>query len=174
MKLTRPILIVVGLALAVALGANLPSKPKQRERLVVNPLPSINVQDRIWWKQTEKIDKLSLTPQQREEMDSLLQRFLTFQPDPGGRLGARESFVNALKEGDWDGARAGAESLAGFSAGPIQRTGELMIGAIRVLTPEQRDALVEHFPELLERQWVRQPRGRRTPAVEVSQPAQEP
>lgn len=111
--------------------------------------------ERIWWNQTEKIQVLALTAEQRGKMDAALTAFFDNAPRPNDRQQNMEVFTAALAKGDWEAADKAVEVMADAAARPIHVTANMMIEVVQLLTPYQLRTLNARYPELLKRPWVR-------------------
>ena len=115
------------------------------------------VTSRMWWNQSDKIAALKLTAEQRAEMDTLIRSHLEKQRNSTAMREAFAAFQETLEAGDWDGARKRAQGLADAAAEPVLSQAEMMIGALSLLSAEQRAKVASDYPGLMTGPWLRMP-----------------
>lgn len=131
-------------------SADRETRGANRDR-VVTPLLS-----KIWWNQPKKIEQLSLSDDQRTAMDALLSDFLGQRAsDRVAQIEAFEAFGQALGTQGAGAARREADAVGEAVVAPIERQIDLMIAVVDLLSAEQRQQLVDSFPRLLGRPWIR-------------------
>jgi Spy/CpxP family protein refolding chaperone len=116
---------------------------------------SANANGHLWWNDPSVVEKLSLSDDQRAQMDGLLETNNNQRKTQLGLAKLRGEFNEALKQGDVDQARKGLASWAEEQKAVIQALGELKIGVIPLLSPEQRKALSSAaYPQLIQTPWT--------------------
>jgi hypothetical protein len=110
-----------------------------------------------WWNRPQLVETLSLSAEQRGEMDASLAAYRRVVTGEGRETLA--SFYDALARGDWEAAGADLKRLSERSAAQMQARGELKLEVLRVLDDAQRVNLMEKYPGLLRQQWGRAQRG---------------
>ena len=116
---------------------------------------AVSVHAKIWWNQEPKIEVLTLSAEQRTDMDAALDRFLDLRREAISRQ--RQSFSafgDALAAGDEEEIRRRGDALAAAMAAPSEGQVELMIEVTSLLSAEQRGELHSRFPKLLSRRWI--------------------
>jgi Spy/CpxP family protein refolding chaperone len=133
-----------------------------------------NLVSRIWWNQSQKVEELKLTTEQRGKMDALLESYLE-KRRAGGQEQRKvlETFGRALASGNEVVARQQRDAYAETMTAPLKDQMDMMIAVVSVLTPEQRQELTSRYPKILSRLWIRSgnarnqmnrpPRQRRSP-----------
>jgi Spy/CpxP family protein refolding chaperone len=119
--------------------------------------------NKSWWHEPDMIETLSITREQRDEMDGHLEKYRA--QVQGRERHTPESFFDALRAGDWNDARRELSRLADQAGAPLRASGELKIDVLSTLTNSQRETVLERYPRLIQQPWVRtRPRGRGNPA----------
>jgi Spy/CpxP family protein refolding chaperone len=109
---------------------------------------------RLWWNDPAVVEKLSLSNDQRAQMDQLYETYRNERKNASRSSNARVPFLEALEQGDMDQARKKLDSWAEGDRAHAQATGELKIGVIALLSEEQRKALETGYPRLIRQSWV--------------------
>ena len=109
----------------------------------------------IWWHDPAIQKALTLTDEQRGKMDVLLAAYRKKRP-PERRTTA---FHETLVQGTWKQARAESEKLSELAGATIRMRGELKIDVLSILSKEQHKELVDRFPRLIYKPWMRAMRG---------------
>jgi len=141
------LLALLGLA---GVGATLAESAETRPGLVA----------KMWWNQPKKVAELGLEPAQRRSMDALAEAFLAKRKRSiEDQKAAYAALGEALATGDPEAvaARAAAAKKA-VAAAPSAQI-DLMVGVVALLSEEQKRRLVDRYPKILSRQWIRS--GRR-------------
>ncbi|MCP4659174.1 MAG: hypothetical protein GY856_27505 [bacterium] len=110
---------------------------------------------RIWWNKQRFIDGLSLTAEQRREMDESLAAVIASRREKNRNYAqVRRELTAAAVAGEWEKVEKLREGLAA-EAGELSRldTG-LVTAVVRKLTADQRQKLRSGFPGLLSRPWL--------------------
>jgi Spy/CpxP family protein refolding chaperone len=103
------------------------------------------------------IEKLSLSGDQRAEMDRLFETYRNAKRSRAKQGKARTAFHEALEQGDEERARKQLASWAEAEAALIQALGKLKIGVLALLSEEQRKTLALAYPRLLPQPWMPRP-----------------
>ncbi|MEM6455087.1 MAG: hypothetical protein AAF772_08330 [Acidobacteriota bacterium] len=158
----RPLCATLGLAAALAL---LPAAATADDATSV-PAASVteaSLSDRqnrligdLWWNQSEVVASLQLSDAQRAAMDDQTRRFFQMRTDAQARQqAASKAYAAALDRADWDAAaRHVDEAVAArsaFATAPMT----LKIDVLRLLEPEQLDALRLRHGHLMRQAWMR-------------------
>ena len=141
------------LAMAIAPGWTVAQEPPDEAAIQQRRQ---NLISQMWWNQTQKIETLGLSQEQRTRMDASLQGFLEGRPD--GRREQREAFESlgkSLGDGEAEAARSHRDDLAKTFSDPIRAQVDMMIEVVSILTPEQREKLVTLHPRLFSGLWIR-------------------
>ena len=110
----------------------------------------------IWWNREKVIVALSLSKEQRQQMDQQLTDHLVARRERIAKLRTiRQAYVDELKKRDWEAARQSSAAVAETMAAISQGESNLTIEVLRQLEPEQLAKLNSEFPYILQRQWVR-------------------
>ena len=130
--------------------------------------------ERAWWNQSELIDALSLTPEQRERMDALLLRSLEMQraAQQQQRQQQRAS-KEALEAGNWDAARQAALAAADSMATAWRAQTTLKIDVLALLDPNQQRLVTSQYRQVLRQTSVLtrwHGTGRQPPATATAHP----
>lgn len=150
--------------LALAPGASLAQEGAAAEKQAADepaaaaePAPAARSGPRVWWNDDQAVETLSLSEEQREKMDAYLAEYRE-KSDRESRL-TPDAFFDALRGGDWAKARAELKRLSDDAMVPVEARGNLKIEVLALLSDEQLAKLVERYPQLIERPWVRGPRA---------------
>jgi hypothetical protein len=141
---------LVGLTVAVAPQGAFGKGSDDAERAAKGRQKAVEA---MWWNEPEIVSHLSLSEEQRQNMDGQYRTYLDTGPPRRDSIG-REAFAEALAAGDWNGARARLDEMAKAAAVPLREQGELKIRLLSQLSKEQHQRLVEKYPQLLRRPWV--------------------
>lgn len=112
----------------------------------------------IWWNRARFVDRLALSDEQRQQMDTLLAGHLE-KADLTARAARQKELSQALVAGEWDKARGAVDALNSARAEAFSQQTELKIEVLALLESNQRKTLSEDFPRLIERPWLRPGRG---------------
>jgi len=124
---------------------------------------------RLWWNDPAVVEKLSLSGDQRAEMDRLFETYRSAQKSYAQQGNARTAFHEALKQGDAERARKELASWVKREGVLVQAAGELKIGVLSLLSEEQRKTLASSYPRLFPQPWM--PRASWEPQPRPKQPA---
>jgi len=144
------LLALAGLTIAVAPQDAFAKGPADEGRAAKGRQKAVEA---MWWNDPEIVDHLSLSEDQRKNMDGQYRTYLETGP-PRVDSVARDAFVEALAAGDWNGARARLDDMAEAAVIPLRAHGELKIRLLSQLSKEQHQRFVEKYPQLLKRPWV--------------------
>ena len=146
-------LSLVVVVLALGLGAS-PAWAQQQP--AGEPAGGAVPKPHLWWNNPQLVAKLSLTAEQRAQMDRL---FETYQRESGRGRGAkaRVVFYEALAQGDAEGARRELGKWANAERGQIQALGDLKLAVLALLNTEQRKALASVRRDLIRMDWTPRP-----------------
>ena len=114
----------------------------------------------VWWNRTRFIDRLALSEELRQQMDTALAGHLE-GADQKARAQQQKVLGQALAAGEWDKALATVDALNTARAEAFSAQTQLKIDVLKMLEPNQRKALAENFPRLLDRPWVRPGRSQK-------------
>ena len=114
----------------------------------------------VWWNRTRFIDGLALSDEIRQQMDAVLAGHLE-GADKATRAKQQKELGQALAAGEWDKALATVDALNTARAEAFSAQTRLKIDVLKMLEPNQRKALAENFPRLLDRPWVRPGRSQK-------------
>jgi Spy/CpxP family protein refolding chaperone len=109
----------------------------------------------LWWNDSKIVKALSLTEEQRKKMGEYLKAYRKKVPQERGP----EAFHETLVQGDWKVARAESEKLAKTAQKSVGMRGTLKIDILSVLSVGQRKLLVDRYPRLIYKPWMRAMRG---------------
>ena len=130
--------VVVGLAVAapVALAEDAPAGRTGMGASALNA-------SQLWWNEPGLVEKLSLSAEQRQQMDATWAEFRRKLADHDAKT-VRRDFTRALADGDWEAAR---RALA-LSVWPRTADLEVKIRVFELLSAEQREALIAARPAI--------------------------
>ena len=131
--------------------------------------PARRAERHLWWNDPSVVEKLSLSEDQRVQMDGLFETQQSARKRLPSQSDGRRAFHQALKQGDVDGARTKLASWAEEQRAAIQASGEFKIGVLSLLSGEQSKALASAYPRLIELQWM--PRASWEPPPRPKRPA---
>ena len=109
----------------------------------------------LWWNDPGIQKALTLTDEQRAKMNGYLAAYRKKLPQE--RRAA--AFHETLVQGTWKQARTENERLSALAGGAVRMRGELKIDVLSVLSKEQHKKLVDRFPRLIYKPWMRAMRG---------------
>jgi len=132
----------LGMLSAPAWAADKPAKPAER------------AEARLWWNDPAVIEELSLTGDQRAQMDGMFETYKGARKRAAREANARQAFRKALEQGDEDRARRELDSWAEGERALTQAIGDLKIGVVSLLTEEQRKARASAYPHLIQTNWT--------------------
>ena len=150
-KLKTAVLAVFAVLAAGAASAQEAAAAPAVDAPAVKPRRAV---DAAWWNQPKKIAMLSLTEEQRAELDTLAESYLEEHTKDSSARDAYAAMGEALASGDWEGARRHSKEAAAAVARSAEGQAELMIEGVKVLSVEQRKALYAKFPGMLQRSWI--------------------
>jgi Spy/CpxP family protein refolding chaperone len=116
--------------------------------------PAKRPETRLWWNDPTVVEKLSLTGDQRAEMDELFETYRNTRKSSAAASGLPTGFYQALEQGDADRARTALASWAETERARIQTMGDLKIGVISLLSEAQRKTLASAHPPLIRQVWT--------------------
>ena len=116
--------------------------------------PARRAERHLWWNDPSVVEKLSLSEDQRVQMDGLFETQRNAGKIPASQSDARKAFHQALRQGDVDRARKELASWAERQRAVIQASGEFKIGVLSLLSGEQSKALASAYPRLIEQPWT--------------------
>jgi len=105
----------------------------------------------LWWNDDEVVAKLSLTEEQRKQMDATYEKFQKERANPAK---AREAFNAALRQGKLDEARRELSEWAAADSAQVNAAGGLKLEVLSLLDAEQRKQLQATHPNLVNSVWV--------------------
>jgi len=132
--------------------------------------PARRAERHLWWNDPSVVEKLSLSEDQRVQMDGLFEPQQSAGKGLASQRDGRRAFHQALKQGDVDGARTKLASWAEEQGAAIQAMGEFKIGVLSLLSGEQSKALASAYPRLIEQPWT--PRASWVGRPQQKRPAQ--
>ena len=116
--------------------------------------PGRRMADRPWWNQPKKIEALSLTDEQRGELDALAESCRAEQQAKPNPREVYQEMADALTKGDLDAARKLTDSLADAAAKNARAQAQMMIEGVAVLSTDQRGILASEWPGMFRRPWI--------------------
>jgi Spy/CpxP family protein refolding chaperone len=119
--------------------------------------PAKRPETRLWWNDPAIVEKLSLSGEQRAQMDQLFGTYLSERKNAARSSNARKPFLEALEQGDMERARSKLDSWAEGERAGVQAGGKLKIEGLSLLSDEQRKALASAYPRLIRKSWVPRP-----------------
>ena len=111
---------------------------------------------KIWWNQTQKIKEISLTEEQRHQMNHILGDYL--REFTIHSKGQKEAFVvlgEALNSGNSILAAEQQDKLSKLTATSVSQQVGIMIKVVALLTDEQRVVIGKKYPLLFNRLWLK-------------------
>jgi Spy/CpxP family protein refolding chaperone len=121
-----------------------------------NPVPGgPNDEGARWWEDPKVVKALSLTDEQRKKMGEHLDAYRKNVPANQ----KPEAFHETLVQGDWKAAHSENEKMAKNAGTAIRMRGTLKIEVLSLLSKEQREILVDRYPQLIYKPWRRAMRG---------------
>jgi Spy/CpxP family protein refolding chaperone len=109
----------------------------------------------LWWNEAAIQKALAITDEQRQKMDAFLAAYR--EQLPAERRPA--AFHETLVQGTWKQAREENGKLSALAGKAVQTRGELKINVLSVLSKEQHQKLVDQYPRLIYKPWMRAMRG---------------
>jgi len=150
--------IAVGLLVAVATaGLGMFSSPAWAADPAdkqAKPAKRAQQERQLWWNDPAVVEKLSLSGDQRAQMDQLFETYRSAQKSHVKQGNVGNAFQEALLQGDSDRARSELDAMLRKMRAPAEALGELKIGVIALLSEEQRKALESDYPRLIRQTWV--------------------
>ncbi len=119
------------------------------------PLHADDPDKALWWNDPGIVKILSLTNEQREKMGEYLGAYRKKVP----RDRRPEAFHETLVQGNWKDARTENEKVAKIAETSVRMRGKLKIDVLSVLSKKQREMLVDRYPRLIYKPWMRAMRG---------------
>ncbi|MEO1087654.1 MAG: hypothetical protein AAFY88_25750 [Acidobacteriota bacterium] len=124
------------------------------------PAKDADLASKMWWNQSKKVAELGLSDAQRTVMDAAVRRFLEDRAQAiRDQKGAFSAYGDALASGDQAAIEARGAALSAAMATPLEGQVAMMAEVTGVLEAPQRQLLVERYPKLLSRLWIRSGRG---------------
>lgn len=118
----------------------------------------------LWWNDDEVVAKLSLSAEQRKQMDARFEKFETFEKqERTNPFEAREAFHAALRQGKLDEAQGALSAWADSESAQVRASGGLKLEVLSLLSAEQRKQLQAIHPNLAGALWVPRPAWRAPP-----------
>jgi Spy/CpxP family protein refolding chaperone len=110
----------------------------------------------LWWNDPQLLEKLSLSAEQRSQMDQL---FKTYEASVrANAIGKpRAGYFGALHQGNYEQARKENDAWAAAAGAIVHADGALKIGALSLLSADQRKALDAVNPYLANFVWTPRP-----------------
>lgn len=163
-ELWKMIKRAVGSPLACCFFVLLPSVAWAQAEKQPNSRPTVSagahsqkeqVVRRAWWNQEAKVRELSLSEEQRREMDQLMTVFLDVRRKAiSDQKEAFRAFGEAAVKGPAATQAAASQLVEAMAASPRAQV-QLMVDVTALLSSEQTKKIVEKYPKLLSSQWVR-------------------
>jgi Spy/CpxP family protein refolding chaperone len=148
--------IAVGLLVAVAAaGLGMLSAPARAADPAAEPAK--RPEARLWWNDPAVVEKLSLSGEQRAQMDQLFETYLSERKNAARSKNANKRFLEALEQGDGERARKELDSWAEGERAQVRAGGKLKIEVLSLLSEEQRQALASAYPRLIRKNWGPRP-----------------
>ena len=144
------LLALAGLTMAIAPQGAFAKGPADEEGAAKKSRKAAEVK---WWNDSKIVSHLSLSEEQRKNMDDQFQAYVEKGPPPTDAA-VRDAFVEALTARDWNGASTGLDEMAEAVTVRVRAQGDLKIHVLKQLSKEQHELLVEKYPQLLKRPWV--------------------
>ncbi len=111
---------------------------------------------KIWWNQKRKIEALSLSEEQRHQMDHKLGDYLReFTSHAKDQKEAFAALGNALQAGNSELAEQQNSKLSQLTSTSVSRQVDIMIKVVAILTDEQRAIVAQKYPSLFSRLWLK-------------------
>jgi Spy/CpxP family protein refolding chaperone len=111
----------------------------------------------LWWNDSDVIETLALTKDQRKKMDAAWAKYEKARPERTVHAQSRRALEDALVAGRWDDARKQLKTLADAAQAPILAGGELKITVLQALSPEQLAKIKSDHVMLLRQPWAPRP-----------------
>ena len=155
-RLPFPAKLLVGI---LALGLAAPPAPAQQPEGKPDAAPAAQAAPKaprghLWWNDDELVAKLSLSAEQRKQMDALFEKFQKQRANPAQH---REAFHAALRQGKLDEARKELAAWADSESAQVRAAGGLKLEVLSLLSAEQRTQLQAMHPNLVGAVWVPRP-----------------
>ena len=142
--------IAVGLLVAVAtVGLGTLTAPARAE----DP-PAKRAEAKPWWNAPTIFENLLLSGDQRAQMDQLFETYRNERRNAAQSSNARDSFLEALEQGDGERARRELDAWMEGERALLQATGKLKIEVLALLSEEQRKAMASAYPRLIRQNWM--------------------
>ncbi|MBI3785142.1 MAG: hypothetical protein HY270_17260 [Deltaproteobacteria bacterium] len=107
-----------------------------------------------WWNDPEVSAALELTPEQRKDMDQVVESQVKIQGNIQARQNeAREKFQTAIKTRDWTAARKTAVEWNQILVDSWGGQNTLKIEVLMKLTAAQHQKMLSSYPYLFDRMW---------------------
>ena len=124
-----------------------PATQRARVPAVVQSTP---LTQRAWWNQSELVDALSLTPEQRAKMDALLQQSMDAQRAAQEQQREQQrKLKEALEAGNWDAARQAAAAAAEGMTTAWHTQTTLKIDVLALLDLDQQRLVLSQYRQVL-------------------------
>ena len=124
-----------------------PAAQRARVPAVVQSMP---LTQRAWWNQSELVDALSLTPEQRTKMDALLQQSMDAQRAAQEQQREQQrKLKESLEAGNWDAARQAAAAAAEGMTTAWRTQTTLKIDVLASLDPDQQRLILSQYRQVL-------------------------
>ncbi len=122
------------------------AKEKKRPALVT----------KIWWNQPKKINDLSLTEAQRNQMNELFETYLKTHAKSAKKQNTTfDDLGDTLVKGNSKKTNKQRDKLSKIIAEDVSKQIDMMSAVMNVLTDEQRTLLGKNYPKLTSRLWIR-------------------
>jgi len=109
----------------------------------------------VWWRDPGIQQALSLTDEQRQKMDGFLAAYREKLPQERRPVAFHETLV----QGTWKQARAENEKMSERAAAAVRMRGELKVDVLSLLSEKQHQKLVDQYPRLIYKPWMRAMQG---------------
>ena len=154
---TRVVVLLVG----AAMMAGMADAQQNPERL-------------LWWNDPLIVDELSLSHEQRQQMDRAYSDFRQTVEPLRRKPTTQKPYLEALEGGDWQVAKSESGKWLDADQTPKRAMIELKLTILPMLSADQRARLLEKYPRLIRRNWSPNPRWRARAARKApKQPAPE-
>jgi len=106
-----------------------------------------------WWNDPVIVREISLTSQQRTQMDAAFERYSEKLDASRRDRSLHNEFLETLEKGDWARGRELLDQMSSRAAGPHEAMNELKLEVLPLLSDAQREGLLERYPRVIKRQW---------------------
>ncbi len=106
-----------------------------------------------WWNDPVIVQEISLTGEQRSQMDAAFERYSSKLDAVRQNRGLQNEFLEALEKGDWARGRKLLDELSARSTNPHLEMSKLKLEILPILSDAQREKLLAGYPRVIKRQW---------------------